>query len=89
VLARCRSYEERQADVDNPQTDNGREFCGREPCHPFELYQAINQIKHRRTEVRSPEKSGFCERLHRTVKGNSSGPRVVRRSEIFAELQKT
>ena len=44
------------------------EFRGRELSHPFELYLAINQIRHRRTEVRSPETNGFCERMHWTIK---------------------
>lgn len=61
-------YEEHEVDVEHLLTDNGREYCGRELHHPFELYLAINQIKHRRTEVRSPETNGFCERFHRTVK---------------------
>jgi transposase InsO family protein len=39
--------------------------------HPFELYLAITQIKHRRTEVRSPQTNGFCERFHRTIKEES------------------
>ncbi len=36
--------------------------------HPFELYLAIQQIQHRRTDIGSPESNGFCERFHRTVK---------------------
>src|SRR5690349_11212082 len=54
--------------VQHVLTDNGREFCGRELQHPFEIFLAINHIKHRRTEVRSPETNGFCERFHRTIK---------------------
>ena len=37
-------------------------------AHPFELYLAIQQIAHRRTDIGSPETNGFCERFHRTVK---------------------
>ena len=36
--------------------------------HPYELFLAISQIEHRRTDVASPETNGFCERFHRTVK---------------------
>ena len=32
------------------------------------LYLATSQIQHPRTEVRSPETNGFCERFHRTLK---------------------
>jgi hypothetical protein len=49
-------------------SDNGREFCGKELQHPFELYLVISQVRHRHTEVRSSETNGFCERFHRTVK---------------------
>jgi len=61
-------YEEHAAEVEHLLTDNGREYCGRELKHHFELFLAISQIRHRRTEVRSPQTNGFCERFHRTVK---------------------
>lgn len=61
-------YEEHSAEVEHLLTDNGREYCGRELKHHFELFLAISQIRHRRTEVRSPQTNGFCERFHRTVK---------------------
>jgi len=61
-------YEEHSAAVEHLLTDNGREYCGRELKHHFELFLAISQIRHRRTEVRSPQTNGFCERFHRTVK---------------------
>jgi transposase InsO family protein len=47
-------------------TDNGREFCGQDE-HPYELYLALNDIRHRRTKVRRPQTNGFVERFHRTV----------------------
>ena len=61
-------FEEHDVPVLHALTDNGREYCGRELQHAYELYLAINQIRHRRTGVRSPETNGFCERFHRTVK---------------------
>ena len=61
-------YEEHSAPVEHLLSDNGREYCGRELKHHFELFLAISQIEHRRTEVRSPQTNGFCERFHRTVK---------------------
>lgn len=60
-------YEEHSAEVEHLLTDNGREYCGRELKHHFELFLAISQVKHRRTEVRSPQTNGFCERFHRTI----------------------
>jgi len=47
-------------------TDNGREFCGRD-SHPYELYLALNDIEHRRTDVGRPQTNGFVERFNRTV----------------------
>jgi transposase InsO family protein len=61
-------YEEHGVEIDHLLTDNGRETCGRPLAHPFELFLAINQIAHRRTDVGSPQTNGFCERFHRTVK---------------------
>src|SRR5579871_1784836 len=60
-------YEEHSVEVEHALTDSGREYCGRELKNHFELFLAINQIKHRRTEVRSPQTNGFCERFHRTI----------------------
>lgn len=82
-------YEEHDAGVEHVLTDNGREFCGRELKHHYELFLAISQIRHRRTEVRSPQTNGFCERFHRTVKEEffSSAFRS-RLYQSVAELQK-
>ena len=59
-------YRERQIQVSALLTDNGREFCGTE-AHPYELYLALNDIEHRRTQVRRPQTNGFVERFNRTV----------------------
>ena len=61
-------YDEHAIAVEHLLTDNGREFCRQELQHPFELYLAISQVRHRRSEIRSPETNGFCERFHRTLK---------------------
>jgi transposase InsO family protein len=60
-------YQERGLSVGAVLTDNGREFCGTD-THPFELYLALNDIEHRRTQVAHPYTNGFVERFHRTVK---------------------
>jgi len=61
-------YEEHSVDIEHLLTDNGREYCGRPLQHAYELFLAISQIAHRRTDIGSPETNGFCERFHRTVK---------------------
>lgn len=45
-----------------------RRVSSREKLHFFELFLALNHIERRRTEIRSPETNGCCERFHRTVK---------------------
>ena len=47
-------------------TDNGREYCGKEH-HPYELYLALNDIRHPTTKVKSPQTNGFVERFNHTV----------------------
>ncbi len=61
-------YEEHQVDIEHLLTDNGREYCELPLQHPYEPFLAISQIAHRKTQVRSPETNGFCERSHRTLK---------------------
>ncbi|MFO0508419.1 MAG: integrase core domain-containing protein [bacterium] len=61
-------HEEESVNIERLLTDNGREYCGLEARHPFEIYQAINQIRHKRTQVASPQSNGFRERFHRTIK---------------------
>jgi len=49
-------------------TDNGREYCGTD-AHPYELYLALNDIEHRRTQVRTTADEWVC----RTVQPHGSG----------------
>lgn len=64
-------YAQREIPVSKVLTDNGREFCPNTFCgtesHPFELYLALNDIRHKKTKVRTPRTNGFVERWHRTV----------------------
>lgn len=60
-------FAEKEITVEAILTDNGREFCGKENQHAYELFLALNDIKHKRTKVRSPKTNGFVERFHRTV----------------------
>lgn len=48
-------------------TDNGKEYCGDEIKHDYELLLNVCDIKHRRTGVRRPQTNGFVERFNRTV----------------------
>jgi len=60
-------YEELGVKVGAILTDNGREFCGVEYKHPYELLLAVEEIEHRNTKVRSPRTNGFVERMNRTL----------------------
>ena len=48
-------------------SDNGREYCGREDRHPYELFAQLEEIAHRRTQVGRPQSNGYIERFHRTL----------------------
>jgi len=55
------------SDISLPSTrSRGREFCGRDDQHPYELFLQLEGIEHRRTQVKRPQTNGIVERLHRT-----------------------
>ncbi|MBX7253997.1 MAG: IS481 family transposase [Candidatus Promineofilum sp.] len=70
-------YAEQGLAVEAILTDNGTEFCGT-PEHPYQLYLALNDIEHRRTQVKHPHTNGFVERFIRTVKEEFFRSRVSR-----------
>jgi len=61
------TFERHNAPVEVVLSDNGREFCGREDRHPYELFLQLEGIGHRRTQVKRPQSNGIVERLHRTL----------------------
>lgn len=61
------TFEEHDAKITTVLSDNGREFCGREDRHPYELFLQLEGIAHRKTRVKRPQSNGFVERLHRTL----------------------
>ena len=60
-------FEEHECPIVSILTDNGCEYCGRLDGHPFELFLQLEEIEHRRTQVRRPQSNGIVERLHRTL----------------------
>jgi len=60
-------FEAHGATIDAVLSDNGREFCGREDRHPYELFLQLEGIEHKRTRVNRPQSNGIVERLHRTL----------------------
>lgn len=61
------TFEAHGVTIDAVLSDNGREFCGREDRHPYELFLQLEDIEHKRTRVNRPQSNGIVERLHRTL----------------------
>lgn len=60
-------FEEQQIPLLRVLTDRGTEYKGKPEHHEYELYLQIEGIEHSKTQVRSPQSNGICERLHRTM----------------------
>lgn len=61
------TFEAHQTKIDAVLSDNGREFCGREDRHPYELFLQLEDIEHKRTRVNRHQSNGIVERWHRTL----------------------
>jgi transposase InsO family protein len=48
-------------------TGPGTEYCGKQEHHEYQLYLGIENIDRSKTEARSPQSNGICERFHKTV----------------------
>lgn len=60
-------YEEQELPLLRILTDRGTEYKGKREHHEYELYLDIEGIEHSKTQIRSPQSNGICERLHRTI----------------------
>lgn len=78
-------FEEHNVPIKTILTDNGREYCGREDQHPFELFLQLEDIEHRTTKVRRPQSNGYVERLHRTLLDEHF--RVAGRTNFYETVQ--
>ena len=61
------TFEAHRTKIDTVLSDNGRELCGREDRHPYELFLQLEEIERKRTRVNRPQSSGIVERWHRTL----------------------
>lgn len=61
-------FEEQQVPMLRILTDRGSEYKGKYEHHEYELYLTIEGIEHTKTQIRSPQSNGICERLNRTIK---------------------
>jgi putative transposase len=50
-------------------TDRGPEYCVRMERHDYQPCLAVNNVEHTKTktETKSPQTNGICERFHKTV----------------------
>lgn len=48
-------------------TDRGTEYCGAREHHEYQLYLDIEDIDHSKTQAKSPQTNGICERFHKTI----------------------
>ncbi|EPG68080.1 IS481 family transposase [Leptospira wolffii] len=78
-------FEEHNVKVQTILTDNGREYCGREDQHPFELFLQLEDIEHRTTKVRRPQSNGYVERLHRTLLDEHF--RIAGRTKFYESIE--
>ena len=78
-------FEEHAVKVETILSDNGREFCGREDRHPYELFLQLEEIEHRKTKVGRPQSNGFIERFHRTLLDEHL--RVKRRTTWYESVE--
>jgi len=60
------------------------EYCGKAETHDYQRYLAVNAIEHTKTQVKSTQTNGICERFHRTIL-NEFYP-VTFRKTLYADL---
>ena len=66
-------------------TDRGSEYCGSIERHEYQLYLALENIDHSKTEARHPQTNGICERFHRTMKDEFYS--IAFRKKIYHSLE--
>lgn len=66
-------------------TDRGTEYCGAPERHEYELYLAVENIDHTRTQTKSPQTNGIVERFHKTLLNEFY--RVTFRKKLYHTLE--
>jgi len=78
-------FEEQQIPMMRILTDRGSEYKGKHEHHEYELYLTIEGIEHSKTQVRSPQSNGICERLNRTIKEEFYS--IAFRKKLYTSLE--
>ena len=77
-------YEERAVRLLRILTDRGTEYNGLIENHEYQLYLAIEDIDHSKTQAQHPQTNGICERFHRTIKEEFYD--IAFRKKIYSSL---
>jgi hypothetical protein len=78
-------FEEQDVSLLRVLTDRGTEYCGQREHHEYELYLAIENIDHSKTQARSPQSNGICERFHRTMQDEFYS--IAFRKKLYSSLE--
>jgi hypothetical protein len=78
-------FDEKEVKLSRVLTDRGTEYCGNPERHEYELYLAVEDIDHSRTETKSPQTNGIVERLHKTMLNEFY--RIAFRKKLYASLR--
>lgn len=78
-------FEEQQVRLLRVLTDRGTEYCGNREHHEYELYLAVEDIDHSKTQARNPQSNGICERFHKTVQDEFYA--VAFRKKVYESLE--
>jgi len=78
-------YEQHDVRLLRVLTDRGTEYVGKPEFHEYELYLTIEDIDHTKTQARSPQTNGICERFHRTIQDEFYA--VAFRKKVYTTLE--
>src|SRR3979411_1123288 len=77
-------FDEKEVKLSRVLTDRGTEYCGNPERHEYELYLAVEDIDHSRTQTKRPQTNGIAERFHKTVPDEFY--RIAFRKRLYASI---
>jgi Integrase core domain len=78
-------FDEKEVKLSRVLTGRGTGYCGNPVHHEYELYFAVEDIDHSRTETKSPQTNGIAERFHKTVLDEFY--RIAFRKRLYASIE--
>ena len=79
------TFDEHGVSVLRVLTDNGKEYCGHQNSHHYQLFLYLNDIEHSRTKVRHRQTNGATEKLNQTIKNEFYS--VAFRKKLYTSLK--